>query len=358
MAAPKAWHNVFDKGSKALQNRLREIHKNNPEFHKFLQARGETGESKSAAKAKSQTTVSKEKEVARKTLSLKAYGATKGTKTGASPGSEHDTRDTIAPLTRDQHSKVHAAVRAAKNKESGKPLSKADRIAAIARTAHKGQTKHDVATLDPSDRSHDDFVQSHFRMHYSEEVDRVDETDNTSKAVRMAKGVATDPRYAGGNMTGAAKVIRKIGKKLNVKNLERHPKVQAMLRAANEETLRNYIKENLSNACWKGYTAVGMKKKNGKMVPNCVPVKEQVAVGSSILNPHPKKGGKPRKKPLHGLNKEAAEKPETKSKLEKAISKLKGKRNKINTEPVANSMHPHQLGSHNITGGHDTEQNS
>lgn len=30
----------------------------------------------------------------------------------------------------------------------------------------------------------------------------------------------------------------------------------------------------LKDACWKGYTAVGMKMKNGKKVPNCVPVKE------------------------------------------------------------------------------------
>ena len=27
--------------------------------------------------------------------------------------------------------------------------------------------------------------------------------------------------------------------------------------------------------CWKGYEAIGMKNKNGKKVPNCVPVKEQ-----------------------------------------------------------------------------------
>lgn len=31
----------------------------------------------------------------------------------------------------------------------------------------------------------------------------------------------------------------------------------------------------LRNACWKGYTAVGMKMKNGRKVPNCVPVKEE-----------------------------------------------------------------------------------
>lgn len=41
---------------------------------------------------------------------------------------------------------------------------------------------------------------------------------------------------------------------------------------------QNDIKEasgNLKNACWSGYTAVGMKMKNGRKVPNCVPVKEQ-----------------------------------------------------------------------------------
>ena len=36
-------------------------------------------------------------------------------------------------------------------------------------------------------------------------------------------------------------------------------------------------KSDLSKACWKGYTAIGLKKKNGKSVPNCVPeeVKEE-----------------------------------------------------------------------------------
>lgn len=32
----------------------------------------------------------------------------------------------------------------------------------------------------------------------------------------------------------------------------------------------------LKKACWKGYTAIGMKDKNGKKVPNCVPVKEEI----------------------------------------------------------------------------------
>ena len=44
------------------------------------------------------------------------------------------------------------------------------------------------------------------------------------------------------------------------------------LSSTNEE-----VKEptgQLKDACWTGYTAVGMKMKNGKKVPNCVPTKE------------------------------------------------------------------------------------
>lgn len=32
--------------------------------------------------------------------------------------------------------------------------------------------------------------------------------------------------------------------------------------------------KSLRQACWKGYEAIGVKKKNGRTVPNCVPVKE------------------------------------------------------------------------------------
>jgi hypothetical protein len=36
------------------------------------------------------------------------------------------------------------------------------------------------------------------------------------------------------------------------------------------------LDEDLKQACWKDYEAVGMKEKNGKKVPNCVPVKEGI----------------------------------------------------------------------------------
>ena len=36
---------------------------------------------------------------------------------------------------------------------------------------------------------------------------------------------------------------------------------------------------DLKDACWKGFTAVGMKNKGGKKVPNCVPVKKDAEHG-------------------------------------------------------------------------------
>lgn len=33
--------------------------------------------------------------------------------------------------------------------------------------------------------------------------------------------------------------------------------------------------KDVREACWKGYKMLGTKKKNGKEVPNCVPVKEE-----------------------------------------------------------------------------------
>jgi hypothetical protein len=44
-----------------------------------------------------------------------------------------------------------------------------------------------------------------------------------------------------------------------------------------DEDLMEKVKEPtgaLKSACWKGYTAVGMKMKNGRKVPNCVPKEE------------------------------------------------------------------------------------
>jgi hypothetical protein len=53
------------------------------------------------------------------------------------------------------------------------------------------------------------------------------------------------------------------------------------------KSFKQYLEEikkptgELKKACWKGYTAIGTKEKNGRTVPNCVPVKEDGAMGGS-----------------------------------------------------------------------------
>jgi len=42
-----------------------------------------------------------------------------------------------------------------------------------------------------------------------------------------------------------------------------------------KKVVSNLVNENLiTEKCWEGYKAVGGKMKNGKRVPNCVPIKE------------------------------------------------------------------------------------
>lgn len=60
----------------------------------------------------------------------------------------------------------------------------------------------------------------------------------------------------------------------------KHPKKKitgddlAALRAG-EHKMEEAKKMKGDDPCWKGYEMVGMKKKGGKEVPNCVPVKEE-----------------------------------------------------------------------------------
>jgi hypothetical protein len=45
-------------------------------------------------------------------------------------------------------------------------------------------------------------------------------------------------------------------------------------RPSKDDNLEEKESKELKKACWKGYEAIGTKKKKGKTVPNCVPVKE------------------------------------------------------------------------------------
>jgi hypothetical protein len=61
--------------------------------------------------------------------------------------------------------------------------------------------------------------------------------------------------------------------------------------------------KELKKACWKGYEAIGMKNKNGKKVPNCVPIKEQSQLDEKSEAWQRKEG----KNPEGGLNKKGVE---------------------------------------------------
>ena len=79
--------------------------------------------------------------------------------------------------------------------------------------------------------------------------------DKVAKAMKIA--VKSD-----GNYSGAVREIEKIAK-----DLSKVSTIARALKTANEDT-------EIGEACWDGYTKVGMKNKGGKQVPNCVPDKD------------------------------------------------------------------------------------
>jgi hypothetical protein len=60
-----------------------------------------------------------------------------------------------------------------------------------------------------------------------------------------------------------------------LKRLNDQNKTLPMKASANEQGYVEKTTGDLKDACWDGYTAVGMKKKGGRMVPNCVPIKKR-----------------------------------------------------------------------------------
>ena len=66
----------------------------------------------------------------------------------------------------------------------------------------------------------------------AKKADELEEAKFSPKEIKMAIGVASDKRYAGGNMTGAVKAIEKMKR-----GLSDHPQVMAVLKRQNEAKL-------------------------------------------------------------------------------------------------------------------------
>ena len=90
----------------------------------------------------------------------------------------------------------------------------------------------------------------------------------TSKQVKMAKGIANDPRHKDGDMTGAAKKMEKIKK-----GLSNHPGSKKALRLANEGVFDDYTDEELDELIEMDFKAKfqAMLKKSGKSLGSMSP---------------------------------------------------------------------------------------
>jgi ribosomal protein L25 (general stress protein Ctc) len=204
-----AWNKAFTQGSKAMQDRLMKVHAKNPKFQAWLQKSGHGAGVSVKQASKEVKATERAKKLAQQ--SLKAYGATKGQKMGGEDGSGETLRDTIAPLTRDQHSKVQAAQRAAKAAAKPakpaapkKPLTKDQRLAAIAAAARKAKTKHDVPTMEPDDEGYDDLRDLHQSLHirrgYNEEMEKVNEIVGVLAAMDKADKARSSNLKVGDNV--------------------------------------------------------------------------------------------------------------------------------------------------------------
>jgi len=121
-----------------------------------------------------------------------------------------------------------------------------------------------------------------------EDTEEKDNQGFSDKEIKMAFGVLNDPRYKGGNYTGAVEVINKIAP-----GLADHPSVKKALQRTNEAVcsecgkarfvaMPEHIQQQYESVteekqkgidgkvCWKGYKRMGTKMKGGKRVDNCV----------------------------------------------------------------------------------------
>lgn len=107
-----------------------------------------------------------------------------------------------------------------------------------------------AGSIDPKDQKERDAISNkYYKM--AEEIEL--EEKFSPKEIKMAIGIASDPRYAKGNMTGAVKAIEKMKK-----GLSNHPQVAAVLKRQNE----GFASDAQRRAAFaQGYKAKGKKGK-------------------------------------------------------------------------------------------------
>ena len=136
------------------------------------------------------------------------------------------------------------------------------------------------------DQANDSATVRHFRKtsgtpdwykkkygHMKEDVEQIDEISKELKTSYRQKAIgdirALRPHAEKGEYTDLAKNVMK-------------KRMAGVNRSVKESNFDQYTEKveaptgELKDTCWKGYTAIGLKNKNGKKVPNCVPESVQI----------------------------------------------------------------------------------
>jgi hypothetical protein len=168
-----------------------------------------------SVKQATKSNVDRLKQKAREKMSLKAYGATTGTKVGREGGEE--IRDTIAPLSPEQHSKVQTAKREAtpakepkikKIKQQPavkKPESRFDMIKRIAakrkmnNPSVSAKQLRTIAAVGGQEHDHGGFddlsdTKYYHRGSYNEEVDKGEYDYEGDMAMSQLKSIITNAK--------------------------------------------------------------------------------------------------------------------------------------------------------------------
>jgi hypothetical protein len=113
-----------------------------------------------------------------------------------------------------------------------------------------------------------------------------DKSESVQYEAKMEKD--HEVSMAQSQLSNAEKDIKKLKKNLGKKEKNLPAWMQAKITDTehNMDAASSYSEEK--DPCWKGYKQVGMKKKGGKMVPNCVPTtKEEVSpIVARVLDRH------------------------------------------------------------------------
>ena len=118
-----------------------------------------------------------------------------------------------------------------------------------------------------------------------------DNQDNNKSDDSVDNNVSDDDtnNSSGGNSSN-------LGSDMGDNNSEDNSEINEEKEKENSSIFLDNVKKNnmfqigsndiLKESCWKGYKAVGMKEKNGKQVPNCVPIDEALEISkkSSIFD--------------------------------------------------------------------------